>query len=108
MWCSPEMCSMTIEHINSLSREGFADTFGRIYEHSPWVAERTWNSRPFPSVEDLAGKMNSVVEAASEDEQLVLLRAHPELGTKMRVSASSASEQAGVGLDQLTQSEFDT
>jgi 2-oxo-4-hydroxy-4-carboxy-5-ureidoimidazoline decarboxylase len=92
---------MTIERINGLSKEAFTDTFGGIYEHSPWVAERTWNNRPFLSLEDLANKMNAVVEAASEDEKLALLRAHPELGTRMKVSASSATEQAGAGLDQL-------
>ena len=40
------------------------------------------------------------------DERLALLRSHPDLGTRAKISASSASEQAGVGLDQLTPDEF--
>jgi len=92
---------MTIARINNLTKEDFANTFGGVYEHSPWVAERAWASTPFSSLEDLASKMNAVVDAASEEEQLALLCAHPELGTRLKVSASSASEQAGAGLDEL-------
>jgi len=48
-----------------------------------------------------------VVESASQGAQLALLRAHPELGTRLKVGAASGLEQAGAGLDQLTQSEYD-
>ena len=51
--------------------------------------------------------MNGEVETAALDEQFALLRAHPDLGTRARVSPSSASEQAGAGLDTLTQDEYD-
>jgi 2-oxo-4-hydroxy-4-carboxy-5-ureidoimidazoline decarboxylase len=47
------------------------------------------------------------VTEASREEQLDLLRAHPDLGTRARVSPSSTREQAGVGLDRLTQEEYD-
>ena len=47
------------------------------------------------------------VEGASRSEQLALLRAHPDLGTRARVSDASASEQSGAGLDQLTPQEFE-
>jgi OHCU decarboxylase len=94
---------MTIEQLNALSKEQFAGELGPTYEHSPWIAERAWNSRPFLSLEDLARKMNAVVDAATNDEQLALLRAHPELGTRLKISESSTTEQAGAGLDQLFQ-----
>jgi len=47
------------------------------------------------------------VERASAEEQLALLQAHPDLGTRVRVSDASAAEQAGAGLDQLTPEEFE-
>ena len=47
------------------------------------------------------------VEQALLEEQLALLLAHPDLGTRARVSEASTTEQAGAGLDQLTQVEFD-
>jgi 2-oxo-4-hydroxy-4-carboxy-5-ureidoimidazoline decarboxylase len=36
-----------------------------------------------------------------------LLRAHPDLGTRARMSDASVGEQAGAGLDRLTRQEFD-
>ena len=99
---------MTIEALNAMSAKEFTDTLGGVYEHSPWVAERVWTSRPFHSPDDLARKMSAEVDAASQNEQMALLRAHPELGTRLRVSTTSAAEQAGAGLDQLTEGEYDT
>jgi len=93
---------MRLEALNNLDRDAFVSNVGWVYECSPWVAERAWNSRPFSSLEDLCEKMISVVQAASPAEQVALLRAHPDLGTRAKVSLRSESEQAGAGLDKLT------
>jgi 2-oxo-4-hydroxy-4-carboxy-5-ureidoimidazoline decarboxylase len=54
--------------------------------------------------------MVSVLEAATEDERLALIRAHPELAGKAAIAgdltAASLSEQASAGLDRLTADEF--
>ena len=98
---------MTIDKLNSLDRDDFVQAVGWVFEHSPWVAERAWNDRPFETIEALHQAMVRQVEAASQQEQLALLRAHPDLGTRARVSGASAAEQAGAGLDQLTPQEFE-
>jgi len=98
---------MTIEGLNSLDRENFVATMGWVFEHSPWVAERAWAARPFANVDALHGAMVEQVERATPEEQLALLRAHPDLGTRARVSDASAAEQAGAGLDQLTFEELE-
>jgi len=97
---------MTIEALNALDRARFVETVGWIFEHSPWVTERAWAERPFTNLDALHGAMVDQVEHASAEEQLALLRAHPDLGTRARVSDASASEQAGAGLDQLTPAEL--
>ena len=51
--------------------------------------------------------MVNQVEAAPAERQLALLRARPDLGTGARISAASAMEQAGAGLDRLTAGEFE-
>jgi 2-oxo-4-hydroxy-4-carboxy-5-ureidoimidazoline decarboxylase len=98
---------MTIERLNSLDRGGFAHAIGWVFEHSPWVAERAWNKRPFATIDTLHQAMVAEVEAASRAEQLALLRAHPDLGTRASVSEVSAAEQGGAGLDRLTPEEFE-
>lgn len=98
---------MTIEALNSLDREGFVAAIGWVFEHSPWVAEGAWSRRPFATVDALHRGMVEQVEAASTERQLALLRAHPDLGTRSRVSDASAAEQGGAGLDRLTPQEFE-
>jgi OHCU decarboxylase len=97
---------VTIEQINDLDRRAFAQAVGWVFEHSPWVAERSWEHRPFPSLDDLIKTMESQVERATQAEQLALLRAHPDLGSRAQMSASSTGEQAGAGLDRLTPEEY--
>jgi 2-oxo-4-hydroxy-4-carboxy-5-ureidoimidazoline decarboxylase len=79
-----------------------------LFEHSPWVEERA-DARP--SSGDRHADLMAVVRDASPDEQLALIRAHPELAGKAAVDGSlteaSAAEQASAGLDRLTQAEFD-
>lgn len=98
---------MTIADLNALDRAQFVEAIGWVFEHSPWVAERAWATHPFPNTEALHGAMVDQVEQASAEEQLALLRAHPDLGARARVSDASAAEQAGAGLDQLTLRELE-
>jgi 2-oxo-4-hydroxy-4-carboxy-5-ureidoimidazoline decarboxylase len=98
---------MTIDALNSLSREDFVNAVAWVFEGSPWVAERAWNSRTFEDADSLHQAMVNQVEVASREEQLALLRAHPDLGTRARVSAASGVEQSGAGLDHLTPLEFE-
>ena len=73
-----------------------------LFEHSPWVEARA-TSR---SHADLM----AVVYAATPDEQLALIRAHPELAGKAAIDRTltdaSAAEQASAGLDRLIPTEF--
>ncbi len=98
---------MKMEAVNQMDREAFVSAFGFVFEHSPWVAERAWERRPFASPDFLHRAMADAVAAAETGEQLALLRAHPDLGTKARMSAASEGEQAGAGLDRLTPAEFE-
>ena len=98
---------MTLAELNACNKEQFVAAVGWVFEHSPWVAERAWRKRPFASFDDLSTKLIQEVQSASPDEQLALLCAHPDLGARMQVTAASAAEQAGAGLDRLSAAEFD-
>ena len=79
-----------------------------LFEHSPWVEARA-DARP--SSGDRHADLMAVVHDATPEEQLALIRAHPELAGKAAVDGSlteaSAAEQASAGLDRLTRAEFD-
>jgi 2-oxo-4-hydroxy-4-carboxy-5-ureidoimidazoline decarboxylase len=96
----------SIQEINLLGHEPFVEAVGWVFEHSPWVAERAWHHRPFASCAALHERMTLEVAAASVEEQLALVCAHPDLGTRAKISPSSAGEQTGAGLDRLTGDEF--
>jgi 2-oxo-4-hydroxy-4-carboxy-5-ureidoimidazoline decarboxylase len=98
---------MTIAEINSCDDHRFVETLGWIFESSPWVAERARIHRPFVGVDELHAIMAAEVLAATRAEQLALLNAHPDLGTRARMSDASVGEQAGAGLDRLTPDQFD-
>ena len=97
---------MFLSELNSLDRTRFVEAIGWVFEASPWVAERAWQARPFHDMEALIAAMQAEVEKARPEEQLALIRAHPDLGTRARISPASAQEQSGAGLDHLTPEEF--
>ena len=86
-------------------RAAFVERYGAVFESSPWVAEAAWEDGPFATVGDLHAAMVRAVERAPAERQLELIRAHPELaGEELRLhslTAASASEQSGAGLDRL-------
>jgi 2-oxo-4-hydroxy-4-carboxy-5-ureidoimidazoline decarboxylase len=97
--------------VNGMSRAAFVEKFGAIFEKSPWVAEKAWDARPFSSIDDLHQKMVAVVKYANIDQQLSLLRSHPDLAGKEAqagaMTASSVAEQASAGLNALSKEEVD-
>ena len=96
---------MTIAELNAADAAAFVQAVGWVCEHSPWVAERASARRPFAGIDDLHAALLREIAAATRDEQLALLRAHPDLGARIRMSTASVGEQAGAGLDRLSGAE---
>ena len=100
----------TLPDLNSCPPAAFVEALRGIYEHSPWIAERAAPMRPFASLAALKQALQAVVMQASRDEQLALLRAHPELAGKAAIAgeltAESTGEQAASGLDRCSPEEY--
>jgi 2-oxo-4-hydroxy-4-carboxy-5-ureidoimidazoline decarboxylase len=96
-----------LSDLNAFSAEAFVGLLGSIFEHSPWVAERAAEGRPFPSIAALHAAMSDTVKAAGEEKQLTLIRAHPDLVGNAVLSAESAREQAAAGLANLDPAEVE-
>lgn len=98
------------EQINNATPTQALALLDGLYEHSPWIAERALARRPFASLAGLKHALAEVVTQASRDEQLGLIRAHPELAGKAMLAktltAESTHEQSKAGLTQCTAEEF--
>lgn len=101
---------MKIEDVNHLSASDFLQTFGFLYEHSPWVVEEVEKLRPFENLAEMQLAMTSCVNAADETARLALLKSHPELAGKEALdnalTSASEQEQASAGLDKMTAKEY--
>lgn len=101
---------MQISSLNTADPGRFIAQLGAVFEHSPWVAERACNSRPFQTVEHLHAAMMAVVQEASDAEKLALIRAHPELAGREALAGNltvdSTGEQGRLGFTSLSREEF--
>jgi 2-oxo-4-hydroxy-4-carboxy-5-ureidoimidazoline decarboxylase len=104
------MSKLDIDDINKLKRTAFIETFGFLFEYSPWIIAQAETKRPFASLKAMHKALMDVVAYAGPEAQLALLRAHPKLADKAQIKAGltreSASEQASAGLDTLSADEF--
>ncbi len=96
----------------STAPAAFLTAYQGLFEHSPWVVERAWAKRPFADAGQLHQAFMAVLAEATDAERLALVRAHPQLADKAAIdaglTAESASEQSGAGLDRLTADEYAT
>src|SRR3978361_1951489 len=97
--------------LNACSRADFVAALANIFEYSPWIAEKAADARPFAGVTQLFEAMKAAVERAAPELRLALIRAHPDLANKTQraagLTAESNAEQNSVGLDRLSDAEFE-
>jgi len=106
----------------------FVARYGGVYEHSPWVAQRTLERGAVPEVllkgRGPDGRLHTVDEArllgaamaetmasADERERRALILAHPDLVGRAALAGDltdeSTTEQSSAGLDSCTPDELD-
>ena len=95
-----------------LTRDGFVERFGGVFEHSPWIAERAFDNGRITEplrADAVHHALCAEFRLASHDERMGVLRAHPDLAGKLAIAGElteeSKSEQAGAGLDRLSAAE---
>jgi N-carbamoyl-L-amino-acid hydrolase len=101
---------ISLSQLNQLTAAEFVAALDGIFEHSPWIAERAHVLRPFSSRLQLLEVMRAAIQWATHAEQLALICAHPDLAGKAAIrnelTAESAREQRGAGLDACTPEQF--
>ena len=98
-----------INKINKLPKSQFIKVFANIFENARWIAEELYNQKPFDNFEALSSKILNIFETTTREKQLKILKAHPDLANKTKISLltpDSLKEQTDVGLDQCSEEEF--
>jgi OHCU decarboxylase len=100
---------------SEMDRAAFVGAFGGVFEHSPWIAEGAHALELGPTHDTAQGVHSAlarVFRSASDEQCLGVLNAHPDLAGKLaaagKLTAESTAEQAGAGLDHLTDEERET
>ena len=95
-----------------MTTHDFISRYGGIYDQSPWVAEQV--AAIAAGIDDpdrLAELMADCVDNAAREQQLALIRAHPDLADRAQLAgeltAASTAEQASAGLDQCSKVEYE-
>ena len=95
-----------------IDRTDFLDRFGGVFEHSAFIAERALDGGAVAEPLTAAGVHGALTDAfrkSSAEEQLGVLRAHPDLAGKLAIAGGltedSRKEQAGAGLDRQSPQE---
>jgi 2-oxo-4-hydroxy-4-carboxy-5-ureidoimidazoline decarboxylase len=105
------MSTIALSELNALGKDDFIAALGNVFEYSPDIAEQAASLRPFAGVRQLYDAMKAVVERASPEQRLALIRAHPDLADKTRraagLTAESHAEQNSAGLDRLSDAEYE-
>src|ERR1700704_997484 len=105
------MSQRTLTDLNTCSKDDFVAALANIFEYSPWIAEQAASARPFAGVSQLFGAMKGAVERAPSELRLALIKAHPDLANKTQraagLTAESNAEQNSVGLDRLSDAEYE-
>jgi 2-oxo-4-hydroxy-4-carboxy-5-ureidoimidazoline decarboxylase len=101
----------TMQHLNTCSADAFVAEIGFAFEDSPWIARAAAGRRPFAGRDALHAAMVAIVEDASDEAKVALIRSHPDLAGRVaregRLTAASAAEQAGAGLGALAPAEIE-
>ena len=102
--------TLTIKELNAATTEDASAMLAGLHEHSPWIADRAIAQRPFKSLAHFKYCMTQILASAKREEQLGLIRAHPELAGKAMQSnaltAESTNEQNKAGLTQCSAEEL--
>lgn len=100
----------TVDALNGLDRDAFVAALAAVFEGPPWIVAEAWQRRPFAHRDELYTTLCAVLDEASEERKIVLIRAHPDLVGRAALTGTltpaSTAEQSSAGLDRLSAEEI--
>ncbi len=52
----------SIDKVNKLNKSDFISIFGNVFEKTEWIAQKSYDSKPYKNFEELFSKMMEVFE----------------------------------------------
>jgi len=96
----------SIDKINKLSKPDFISIFGNIFEKTEWIAQKSYDSKPYKNYDELFLKMIEIFDNTNKENHLKILNAHPDLAVEKKLTKDSKNEQKNASLNQCTSEEF--
>ena len=96
----------SIDKFNKLSKPEFISIFGNVFEKTEWIAQKSYDSKPYKNFEELFSKMVEIFENSNKESHIKILNAHPDLAIGKRLTEDSKNEQQNASLNQCTNEEF--
>ena len=96
----------SIDKVNKLSKSDFISIFGNVFEKTEWIAQKSYDSKPYKNFEELFSKMMEIFENTNKENHIKILNAHPDLAVEKKLTEDSKNEQKNASLNQCTNEEF--
>ena len=96
----------SIDKVNKLSKSDFISTFGNVFEKTEWIAQKSYDSKPYKNFEELFLKIMEIFENSNKESHIKILNAHPDLAVEKKLTKDSKNEQKNASLNQCNNEEF--
>jgi OHCU decarboxylase len=96
----------SIDDINQLTKNGFIDIFGNVFEKAYWIADKAFNLKPYKNFNELLSTFIEIYENSSEEDFLKIFNSHPELAVEKKLTDESKEEQNNANLNRCSNQEF--
>jgi len=74
--------SITLDEVNSMTKDRFTEVFGHVVQDVPWAVERAIEQRPFAGTTALREAFQDAVLTGTSEQQTELLNAFHDLGAE--------------------------
>ena len=96
----------SIEKVNLLSENDFVDIFGNVFEKTNWIANKSFNLKPYKDFNQLISTIINIYENSSKEDCLNIFNAHPNLVVEKKLTEDSRKEQKDANLNRCNDEEF--
>ncbi|KAG4072450.1 hypothetical protein HA402_004382 [Bradysia odoriphaga] len=101
----------SIDNLNKIPSIEFQNIFRNVVENYPQAAIDVSSRRPFVDTNQLVEHFNNYLTNLDRESKVKVLQLHPDLAGKLardgELTAESAQEQAGAGLNQISNEQYE-